>query len=286
MDTRALGRGEGSLLAKSLKDIDQTRKLLRSNYDKAANATDRMAVTRIIKEFDNWLDDSAAAGLVRGDESAIKLLKDARTLRTEYGRRFGDTGEFATRFDTVVRTMVADGADPETLAKAIYGGSQVSQSWANRALLRVDAALGDNPAAKAELRAAVLTKLMQTKGGDTVGLQALQSNLKQLLVGTPTLARNILGPEGVHQAGRLIKAMEPLLATVDKRSSGTAERMWRYLTGYARNIPLLGPMVDSAMQEAQLPSAIRAVSPLTLGRPSVVPAMGAALGSDQGRRSP
>lgn len=270
-------------MAMSAAKIDGFRRRLRSLQGTTKNPTDAKAVKRVIGEFDAWLDESAMQGLVGGDQQAITLLKDARKLRSEFGMRFGDSGPYGKRFDSVVQAMVDGKADPEAMARMIYGASQVSSVWANRALARVNMALGKNPQAKAELQAAVLSKLVEGGRGETVTLAQLQGNLRKLLRENPTLARNVLGAEGVHKLGRLTSALTPLVNPPRGANPKMMDQLWRYVTNAATGVPVLGTMVEAIRSAGRAPAATRALQPLVPARSGIVPAAFSTYGQQQGR---
>lgn len=72
----------------TMREIEQTRQRLIQLQGTAANPTDRNAVTLLKKRFDQYLTDAFDNALFTGDEEALNLLRRARNLRAEYGRRF------------------------------------------------------------------------------------------------------------------------------------------------------------------------------------------------------
>ncbi|HEX7021770.1 MAG TPA: hypothetical protein VF171_02860 [Trueperaceae bacterium] len=265
----------------SLQGIERARKQLGSLYDAARNPADRRGITLARKELDGWLDDVAERGLVQGDPEAIKLLKEARSLRGELGARFGDS-RMGQQVDKIVRTMVEDGADPERLAQMIYGANEVSGPTARRALVRVKQALGDDKASWDQLRGAVLAKAMTRKTGDRVGLSRLEANLKQLLTQRPTLMKEILSPEELGKVQRLTAALGPLLKQADGRSSGTAERLFSMVRSVTSSIPGLGIAMRALTGPGQVAAAYRATAPVRPAFHSAVPgAAGAAWAGGQ-----
>jgi hypothetical protein len=271
--------------AMSATKLDGFRRRLRTIQGAAMNPTDAAVTRKTIAAFDAWLDETAMQGMIGGDQQALTMLKEARKLRTEFGMRFGDTGTpGAKRFDAIVQSMIDGNADPEQMARAIYGASQVSNIWANRALVRINQALGKNPQAKADLQAAVLTKLVEGGRGETVSLPQLQGNIRRLMRENPSLVRNILGVDGAHKLGRLASALEPLVKMPRGANPKMMDSLWRYVTNAATGLPVLGTMVEALRSAGRGPAAQRALQPLAPMRSGAIPAIGAAYGQQQGRR--
>lgn len=90
--TRALSEledlsGEG-FDSRTIEEIETVRRRLGNLQGAAKNQTDRRGVTILKRRFDEYIDDAFDNALFSGDEQALELLKNARGLRAEYGRRF------------------------------------------------------------------------------------------------------------------------------------------------------------------------------------------------------
>lgn len=71
-----------------VKELDRVRQRINQLQDAASNAQDRRGVTILKRQFDRFTDDAIDQALFEGDDQAIDMLKEARRLRAEYGRRF------------------------------------------------------------------------------------------------------------------------------------------------------------------------------------------------------
>lgn len=104
----------------ALQAIETERRKIGNLLGSTTNRADRTALTRIKREFDSWLDDAFDAALFEGDDAALATLKEARSLRREYGRLFqarnktDDAGK-------VVEKMMTDNRTPEEIANYIFG---------------------------------------------------------------------------------------------------------------------------------------------------------------------
>lgn len=264
---------EGALSAKR---IDQVRRQLRTIGGK--DPSDKRAVRLIINEMDGWLDDAVEQGLVSGDPKAIEFLKEARRLNTDLARRFGDSG-MGKDVDRIVGRMLQRNASPEELARMIYGAGQVSAPTATRALQRIRHAMAGKSTEWDQLRAQVLRAAVTGKGDNALGIQAIHNNLKELLVNRPELMKTLFNPGELQTVQRLTAAMEPLMRSVDKRSSGTTERLMRVAAPYITRFPILRQVFDYGSEAAQTAAARRSLMPLMPPRGAATPAAGAAAGA-------
>jgi len=253
--------------ALSLEQIDTLRKRLSSYAGTAANPTDRANIYGIKSSLDGWLDDSMDNALIQGDQTALGQLKDARALRAEYGQKF----QSDDKGGQLVQAMLQQGKSPEELAGLALGAQQVSNAAAGSVAKSVKAALTDsdgqiNTEAWDQFRSSVLLKMGERNTGDAVGLQALQSNIRQTLRSRPTLVNELYSPEERNALGQLSNAIDYVLPSGDfAKSSGTAERALRYVTSTAARIPIIGKIVSGLASIRQGQSAM---APLTPPQPS------------------
>lgn len=123
--------GRANVTDISLKTIETTRKKLNEFYKAGANDTDRGNVSAIIKEFDNWLDDSISDGLIRGDINQLGKLKEARKLYAEYSTQFpkGNVSKLADADAAkVIRTIVEKDLQPSEVMNLLYGKAAIGEA--------------------------------------------------------------------------------------------------------------------------------------------------------------
>lgn len=121
--------------AQTMEKLDRYRRRLNQLQGAAANNTDRRGVTLIKRRFDQYLDDAFDNALFTGDQEALDLLKNARGLRAEYGRRFqeqvGRTKSGRKKPDPggkAVESIVENNATDEGVVNMIFGRSKVFNS--------------------------------------------------------------------------------------------------------------------------------------------------------------
>src|SRR5262249_31528521 len=146
----------------------------------------------------------------------------------------------------IVQQMLEQNKSPEELAQAALGAAQVSNAASGSVAKAVKSALTDsqgtlNQEAWDQFRSAVLLKMGQDKTGAPVGLQQLQSNIRQTITNRPTLANELYSPEERNALGNLSNAIDYVIPSGDfAKSSGTTERALRYVTSLISRVPIAG----------------------------------------------
>lgn len=275
---RIAGLPEGTK-AVDLNTLDIQRRLINQAYKAAANPTDRAALSKLKREYDNWMDETYQNAL-----SADKLipLRDAQKLRAEYGKRFEGRGGDAA-MDDFIESMVSGGKSADELINVAYGTTQISKPIAARYVQRLKVAFGDNKEAMNGLRAAHFLKLTTDKAGNPLGMQAIRNNILGTERNAPATIRELYTDAEWSQLKRLAAALEPMVAKGDfARSSGTAERLAR-MVATSRLLPGVRAIIDNVTERMQMASATGAMQPVRkpLEKDVFLPA--AAAGTASGR---
>lgn len=121
--------------AQTINDLERYRRRLNQLQGAAQNNTDRRGVTLIKRRFDQYLDDAFDNALFEGDDEALDLLKKARGLRSEYGRRFqegsGRTKSGRKKADPggkAVESIVENNATDEGVVNMLFGRAKLFNS--------------------------------------------------------------------------------------------------------------------------------------------------------------
>lgn len=255
--------------AVTLRAIERERRILNNDWKAAVSPADREAVRRLRDAYDTWVGEAIDNALVSGSPAALEALKAARAARSDLGVRFErqSTTDAAGR---LIERMTKSKASPEEFATALLGSSQVSKPVAATFAARIKQALGSDTNAWNQLRSTVLLKATTKPTGEALGPQAIVSNLKTMLRERPELLNTLYSAKERAALGRLVSALEPMLKQGSMaRSSGTAERVMRYLGTTAHSVPLVG---DLLRQLASLGQAGRALAPISPPRPALLPA--------------
>ena len=263
----------------TLRAIETQRRILNNNAKAAANPTDRAAMQAVRREFDGWLDDAIERALISGDPASLGALKDARSLRAEFGRRF-EGGKDADRF---IQGLLDGTRTPEELLNLALGASSVSKAGGSRFVERLRLAANNDPQVMGGLRAAHFQRLTRGQDGNLLPLAAIVRNVRQTGYGNGSAVQAIYSPQQWAEVRQLADALEPMIARGDfAKSSGTAERMARMLfqkmgggfVGDALN------GLTSGFKTVQAQRAIRAPVRPRLPSPTAVP-VGAQVGAGE-----
>lgn len=262
-DTILKGAEGGRVTGLTLKALETQRRIINNNINAATNNADRAAMTKIKREFDGWLDESIETALVSGDPAALQALKEARALRSEYGRRF-EGREEADRF---IGGLLDGSRTPEELVNIALGASQVSKAGGARFIERLRTAAGDDPGVIGNLRAAHFMRLTRGPDGKPLAMGEIVRNIASTEYSNASVVKALYGPKEWGEIKRLASALDPLVAKGDfARTSGTAERMARMMfQRIGGGLPVVGELVQAVGNARAWIAAERALSqPLRL----------------------
>lgn len=260
-----------------IRAVEVQRKRIINALDGLQGA-DRAALTKVKKAFDGWVDDAFDNALFSGDQAALDKLKEARALRYEYGQRFQPRNP-SDQGGKVVQRLLDENANPDQMATVLFGAGEISPAATASIARKLKAALGSDKEAWDAVRSTVIGKALTRKTGETMGPQAIVSNLNTLVKQRPQLLRELYTPDEIAKVQRFGKAMSALIppGTIAK-SSGTAERALAYFSEMLRNVPFGESMVKLISAPQRAATASRMMAPVR----SPVSAGYTALGSGTG----
>lgn len=180
----------GSIPFMNLERVRQRLVGLRQAAYSGASGADRVSIDAIVKEYDGWLDDSITSALISGDTAVLDQAKNARQLWSRYRSTFlGKDGA-----DNFIRKIVEDDLAPDQVAGWLYGSSRnIGGGQTSLVAARVKSILGEeSPEWGAVRRAAWDHITTATDGRTPLGVQAVQSNISELVSGKgQTLSREL-----------------------------------------------------------------------------------------------
>lgn len=155
-DTSRVSGQAGEAVAVDLRGVDQARKRLVAFYKAARNnPSDARAISRIISEFDNSVEQAITNGLFSGDERALGALQDARGAYSSYARTYRPQ-QAGDDVGTAIRRIVDRHATAEETANMIVGSGRVGNSGLPvRIADRLEQILGRNSDAWSTVRQAI-----------------------------------------------------------------------------------------------------------------------------------
>lgn len=237
LDDKVSSLSDDGLRQIDIKDVERIRRRLNNSIGASANPTDKRLAVQMKGEIDNWMDDLYADGLINGDEQSLSMLKEARALRAEYGKRFsqrvGEKGA-GQRTSKLVEAIINNETTPDKLLSSFIGnGKGISNTEAAIVFRRLKDALGDDSEAINALREAVIVRLTKGKGVD-----AVSSALKDSLEGKGrSLLDNLFTQAQIEKLSRFKMAIDQkVVPNRAKSMKGSGDNRTRMIESILRKL--------------------------------------------------
>ena len=190
----------GNITLKTLNQLDTVRKVLGVNVSAARSKGDFRAASLIKKRFDQFLDDAVDNSLFDGDDAALELLKKARGLRAEFGRRFQESTR-RTRSGKliqdpggkVVESIIERSPTDENVVNMIFGRSKLfNDNNALKAVQAIKRATNNSADVDAVLKQLALRRISATSlQGGGFNPKKFVPSFKEAMEKSPALMREI-----------------------------------------------------------------------------------------------
>lgn len=210
----------------NLRGVDQARRRLAAYANAAGNnPTDKRAVSAVIKEFDDQIEQAVTKGLFEGDEAFLGALKDARGAFASYQKTFKQNGRLDDS-GRILETMVKQDVTPEQVANYIYGSSKIGANATSvRTVQRLKQLLGEDSPQWAAIRQGAWQKLTGVaEGKNPMGGQMASQRIYEFINGDgKTFARQLFSAEELAAMNRhatIEKALSAKPGTVNPPNSG------------------------------------------------------------------
>lgn len=184
----------------NLKSLENTRKKLNSYYGTAANDTDKLVISTIRNEFDNWLDDTITKGLASGDPDQLAKLKDARGVAKDYYSKFKvDPKAPDVDAQKIIDKIASKDLTPVETMNYLFGTSKIGENQvAVRVAKKFKDIFGENSDQFNEFRQAAYIRLVQDTQGNVKPASKIVKEVDELIMGKGAqLANEIFTPEQV-----------------------------------------------------------------------------------------
>lgn len=207
---------KGNIRPFHIQRIEQMRRRLGANISSAANPTDKRQVTLLKGEFDRALDAAVDGALFSGDEGALTALKQARSLRTEYAKKFGRT-DTRTRSGRLVKDETGDivermiSANPtdEQVINYFFGANKLGGKRAGAQLSNhIKTQLGEASPEWQAIREAAFIKLTAPTAGNAVTSgKVMLSRIDDATKNSPTMLKTLFSKDEIVSLKRLANAI-------------------------------------------------------------------------------
>lgn len=244
--------------SKTLSDIELVRRTIGTLQGASRTPADRFGVGLVKKRLDQWLDDVVDNALFTGDEAALDLIKNARSLRAEFGRRFQENTRrtrsgkiIADPGGKVVESILTRSPTDEAVVNMIFGrGRLFNDNNAVRVVKSLKSAAGNAPSVDAALQQLALRRIGQKalvdEGFDP---KLFVSNFDNAFKKSPALMRELFPPDILkrlrtfrNDASKIVPPKGASAATISA-SRRQARNLWVSTMGglgLAGKLPFVG----------------------------------------------
>jgi len=196
---------EGGLRPIHINRVEQMRRQLSANINSATNDTDRRQVTLIKNEFDKYIDRAINQSMFNGDQAVIDQLKKARSLHSEYMKRFtqNDTrlkgGKKRKDFaGEAIQTMVEFDPTPEQVINYFWSVNGIhGKQNAAKLAQRLKDELGPDSQEWSSIRQAAFLKLTDPGKRDVISGQKFLTNITDANDKSRTLFTTLFTPDEI-----------------------------------------------------------------------------------------
>jgi hypothetical protein len=215
------------------KKIEEARKMFSTNYGAMSDDSSRAALRIAREQFDNTLDTLAEATILRGDPQDIQRMREAIGISRDVFKKFSASGTDDAVGKTVEKILRNGNSDD--LTAALLGAGEVAPRAGANFARAVKRTLGDNAPELERVKQAVLLKAATRNTGDSVGMQRLSSNLKNLMRNRRDLMKELFDANEIRRLDRMAQALDSMTQKPGMigRSSGTTERAIRAIENWA-----------------------------------------------------
>ncbi len=225
----------------------------------AATPAEYKALGIIRKTYDNYANDFIEKGLIQGDDAAIKQIKDARGLWSDYKQTiYGKDGK------SIIGKIVDSDWTPETVMQQLIGAGKLgANKEAGNAVKQLKNVLGESSPEFKQLKQVGFTKLFgddlqSLLDGDltkAVSGGNFAKNVDNLLRDNKTLAETLYTKSELD----LIKAAARVSAQATTRAEGAVNRsattpaLLRVVNQILAKIPVVGQYASGISSKAARP---------------------------------
>lgn len=165
--TKLIDSMGGNIRPWHIKQLEAMRRRLGAGIDAAKDAQDRRQVTIMKRAFDQYLDEAIDGALFSGDTTALDALKEARSLRSTYAKKFqpqparsAKTGkEWRDTAGELVDRIIYANPTSEEVANAMFGANRLSKNSSPEIAKRFKEILGPESAEWNAIREAAFLRL-------------------------------------------------------------------------------------------------------------------------------
>lgn len=192
----------GRITAVAFRDIERQRRRIGKLID-GAQGSDRAALTRIKGELDNWIDDAFDNALYSGDESALRLMKEARSLRAKYGEMFEPRNPQDVAGKVLKKIVSDENMTPENVINNVIGRNGLGQNEASVAILRkIKTVVGEDSPDWLAMKEAAWLRLAKDIGTDQFSPSKFRTGINKVMETNRSIIDELFTPDEVAMMHR------------------------------------------------------------------------------------
>ena len=220
-----------------LNRIEQMRRRINTAIGAADNPVDKRQVTLMKRAFDDSLDDAVQNALFTGDDQALASLKEARSLFSEYAKKFraqpirGKSGRIVDRDEAgqFIEKIIDANPTDEQIVNAVFGASGLNKGSGSAMAKRFREVLGEDSEGWKAIRQAAVKRIIKTSkvnGDDVVSGSKTLTALSDAVEKNGTLVNELFTKQEIGLLRRFaaqVKRTQPDLVRSRENPSGTAQ---------------------------------------------------------------
>lgn len=268
----------GRVTSVALGELEAIRTQATQAAMRSTDPTERSFLRSMVRNYDNFMSETAANAATEGDAAAINAFKNAVGLRAEFGRKF--------ERNNLVSSII-EGRSVDDLTRDLFGSGVVSgrAEMAKNLQSIFSAAGNDANAVKSDMQTAVMKRLMERSSRgfqegvegatpeDFISPNALAKNLGQLIA-NPEFTKNLYGPQALPVLRTVIKDLE-LMASKQPGTINTSGTAWRIANilenrGIIDKLPVIGQLAAVIRKGGEIQASQRAAGQVSQGLSEII----------------
>ncbi len=237
-------RGISKVTSVKLGEMENFRKQITNATNSSQDPTERKFLGEMLRNYDGFMDRTAADAVDVGDAQAINAFKKAVSSRREYGKLFES--------NKMVEDIVSGNQSVDDTVKSLMGTGSIKgkKQMADNLNAIIKASGDQGDAVKSDLRQAFMKKVFDKS---TLGTESnnpnvarlspakLKTELENIFVNQSQFAKSLYGDEAHKAALQAIKELELISTTQSnvKNLSGSGELVGRLLKVMGK-VPIVG----------------------------------------------
>ncbi len=211
--------------------IDNIRKVLNDLWKSAGNKTDKSQVRKVVKAYDDYVDQAVIKGMFEGDQEAIQQLKGARQLSRAYFEKFsaregqvtrGSSSRIADRPGRFIEKIIEENPTDKEVINTLFTASSFNGKAASKMAGRFKEILGPESPEWQTVKQAAFRNMLKFKnesGESILSPQKTSESIRKAMENTE-LMKELFSPQErtkIMRFGSLMRGIDPNLGALKSR---------------------------------------------------------------------